>query len=143
MRKLLAVFSITTALVVLTSIVAALSWEKSMVAQSNPSSGKPVNVAGSWELQIIPRSPGEPTSTFIMRLVQNGETIDGEFDCNNCFRNIQKDKVRGKIREGKIYLDRPSTAHTSFELIVTGDEMTGMYVGRLGRYYDVKGKRSQ
>jgi hypothetical protein len=98
---------------------------------------------GTWELRIIPTRPQDREVTFLMRLRQDGEIVTGDFDCENCPRVVNKEEVAGKAKDGKLYLERASLAHSFFELVITGDQIAGTYFGRAGVRYDVKGRKQE
>ncbi len=76
--------------------------------------------------------------TFLIRLRQDGEIVTGDFDCVNCPRIASNEGVAGKAKDGKLYLERTSLAHSSFELAIAGS-----YVGRGGVRFNVKGKKQE
>lgn len=100
------------------------------------------NVTGTWRWDIIPQGGSAPESVFIVQLRQNGQEVNGSFDCSGCARrDIVNQPLRGTLKGAELKLERPNLSHAFFELTVTGNMMTGTYVGRTNQRYDVRGKK--
>ena len=149
-RKLAALCAIIVVVLVVAfaSGVFAQRTSSQKVAQDAPKDGvkaatPTIGSLGTWKLRIIPTRPQDGEVTFLMRLRQDGEIVTGDFDCENCPRVVNMEGVAGKAKDGKLYLERASLAHSFFELVITGDQIAGTYFGRVGVRWDVKGRKQE